>query len=131
MIDSFKLAIEHGQKLAGLYVDGLRLSTAAALAQLFSVVALAAIVFLLGIIVLVFIAIGIGALLTEYMAPFLAYLIVAGFFVLIIVLLVALKRVLFVNPIARFVSRLIVNQPTAPADNENEEKTEADEHHAQ
>jgi len=131
MIDSFKSAIEHGKELAGLYVDDLRLSTASALTQLFSTVALAAIVFLLGIIVLVFVAIGVGALLTEYMAPLLAYLIVAGFFVLIIVSLVALRRALFVNPIARFVSRLIVNQPTMPADNENEEKTEADEHFAQ
>lgn len=131
MIDSFKQTVEQGKKLAGLYIDGLRLSVAETLTQLFSAIALTAMVFLLGIIVLVFITVGIGALLTEYMAPFWAYLIVAGFFVLVIILLVAFKKVVFVDPIARFISGLIVNPPSSPADNENTENTESDEHAAQ
>ena len=130
MIDSFKQTVEQGKKLAGLYLDGLRLSAAETLTQMFSAIALAAVILLLGIIVLVLIAIGACALLSEYIAPFWAYMVVAGFFVIVIMLLVALRRVLFLDPIARFISGLIVNPPSMPAD-ENKENAEADEHPGQ
>lgn len=65
----------------------------------------------LGIVCLVFVSIGIGHLLATSIAPHLAYLIVAAFYLILFVTVIAMRRKLFVDPIARFMSRLLVEEP--------------------
>lgn len=99
------------RRLAGLYIRSARLSVAEKLTLLFSAVALYSVAMILGMVALVFITIGIASVLAAYIAPFWSYLIVGGVFVLIIVILFVFRKQLLINPIARFISRLVVESP--------------------
>lgn len=99
------------KKLGSLYIEKARLKTTEKVAILLSSIAFSAIVVAIGLVFLVFVSIGIGHLLATTIAPHLAYLIVAGFYLVILVLAVLLRRRLFVDPITRFMSRLLVDEP--------------------
>lgn len=99
------------RRIATLYIENAKLSTAEKLTVLLSGIAICALVMVLGLLALVFIAIGISALLSEFIAPFWSYFIIAGLFILIAGIIIMLKEPLVLNPVARFISRLFVDQP--------------------
>jgi hypothetical protein len=66
----------------------------------------------------VFISVGVGHLLATTIAPQLAYLIVALFYVVLLLVVCLMRRALFVDPIARFISKLLLDTP----DNSHEEE---------
>lgn len=99
------------KKLASLYIDNVRLTSAEKLTIFLSGVALFSIVIILAMIAMIFIAIGLASMLEEYIAPFWSYFIIAAVILLIIGLLFLLKTPLFVNPIARFISKLLLTPP--------------------
>lgn len=109
------------KKLAGLYLEKGRLKVTERLTILLSTVAFAALIIALALILLIFISIGVGHLLATSIAPHFAYLIVAGFYLLLLIIALALRRQIFVNPIARFMSRLLLDDP-----NEHTSATKAD-----
>jgi len=94
-----------------LYVESARLKVTEKISILLASIAFVGVIMVLGLVCLVFISIGIGHLLATTVAPHLAYLIIAVFYLLLFVLALALKRRLFVDPISRFMSRLIVEEP--------------------
>ncbi len=102
---------ELGRRLAGLYLDNARLTAAEKMTLLFSSVALYSVVLVLAMVMMVFVSMGIATMLAEYIAPFWSYFIVAGVFLTVIVLLFVFKSQLLVNPIARFISSLLVSPP--------------------
>jgi len=102
---------ELGRRLVGLYLDNARLTAAEKITLLFSSVALYSVVLVLAMVMIVFVSMGIATMLSEYIAPFWSYFIVAGVFLLVIVLLFVFKSQLLVNPIARFISSLLVSPP--------------------
>ena len=97
--------------IAGLYIHNARLTAAEKLTLLFSAVALYSIAMILGMVALVFITMGIASVLAAYIAPFWSYLIVGGVFVLMIVAMFLFRSQILLNPIARFMSKLIVESP--------------------
>lgn len=99
------------RRLAGLYIHSARLSAAEKLTLLFSAVALYSVAMILGMVALVFITMGIASVLAAYIAPFWSYFIVGGVFVVMIAALYLFRTQLLINPIARFISRLIVESP--------------------
>lgn len=103
------------RRLGGLYLENARLTAAEKLTLLFAAVAAYSVAMILGMVALVFVTMGIATLLSDYIAPYWIYLIVAGVFVGIIVLLFALRKPLLIDPIARFVSKLIVSDPSQPS----------------
>ena len=103
------------KRLGSLYIDKARLKTSEKLTILLSTVAFTAVVVALFLILLVFVSIGIGHLLATSIAPHLAYLYVAGFYLLLLVLMVILRKPVFINPISRFISRLLVKVPDSDA----------------
>ncbi len=108
------------RRLAGLHLENARLTVAEKLTLLFAAVAAYSVAMILGMVALVFVTMGIATLLAEYIAPYWIYLIVGGVFVAIIVCLFVFRKALLIDPIARFVSRLIVAPPksfTEPTDN--------------
>lgn len=94
-----------------LYLDNARLTAAEKLTLLLSAVALYSVAMVLGMVALVFITMGIASVLSAYIAPFWSYLIVGGVFVALIVILFVFRTQLLINPIARFISKLIVKEP--------------------
>lgn len=99
------------QRLGRLYVSKMRLDLSEKLARLLSGVALALIVLILGICVMVFATLSVSAVLSDMLPDYWSYLIIGGFYLLLIVLLVLLKTPLLTNPITRFISRIIVESP--------------------
>ena len=94
-------------ELAKLYLVNARLTLTEKMARLLGLLAVCAIVFVLAVVAFLFISlalinwIGIGVGI-EW-----AYMIMGGFYVLLIVVLFIFKKALIINPLARFISRLL------------------------
>lgn len=86
--------------------------------MLISVFAIAMLALMLSVIVMIFLVMGIATLLESYIEPFWTYFIVAGVFILIIALIVLLRIPLIYNPVARFISKLLLTPP-----NQNQQKS--------
>ncbi|MDE6397162.1 MAG: phage holin family protein [Muribaculaceae bacterium] len=97
--------------LGVLYFEKARLKTTEKITILLATVAYSAVIMALGLVCLVFVSIGIGHLLATTLAPHLAYLIIAAFYLIVFILAIVFRRRLFVDPIARFMSRLLVEKP--------------------
>lgn len=99
------------QRLGRLYATKARLDLTEKLSRLLSGVALALIVLILGVCFMVFATLAISAVLSDVLPTYWSYLIVGGFYLILIVLLILLKTPLLTNPISRFISRIIVESP--------------------
>lgn len=91
-------------------IDSLRLSAAERLTLLLSAIAIAALATIFGTAVVLFCSIGVARLL-EAIAPHSAYFIVAGFYALLLAVVLLLRRPLIADPVARLVTRLLVAPP--------------------
>lgn len=116
--DSIQSIASGVRRLGLLYVEKARLQATEKVTILLSTIAFTATMLALALILMVFITIGVGHLLATTVAPHLAYLIVAAFYLLVIIILIAMRRRIFIDPIARFMSRLLVQAPESddPAD---------------
>ena len=95
-----------------LNLDYARLTAAERLTVLLTTIAFYMTVVAAGTIMLIFISIGVGHLLAATCIGKMAYLYVAAFYLLIFVLLIVFRRRIFIDPICRFVTRLMVKPPT-------------------
>ena len=111
LADSFSSVSRSVRKLGELYIEKARLKTTERLTILLSTVAFAAVSISIALILLVFVSIGVGHLLATTIAPHLAYLIVAGFYLVLLILAVVFRTQLFINPVSRFMSRLLLDEP--------------------
>lgn len=109
---------EHSRTLAAtvgkyisLLIEDTRLSLAEKTTRLVASIAFVAAVVIVSTIAMVFISLGVSMFLSEYIGPQWAFLIVSGFYIVVLAVIMAARRVLFVDPIARFISRLIVTPP--------------------
>ncbi|MFG6385411.1 MAG: phage holin family protein [Muribaculaceae bacterium] len=104
LIDNFK-------KLLALNLDYARLTAAEKLTILLSTIAFYSMVCILGTLVLIFVSIGVGHLLATTVARVAAYLYVAGFYMVLFILLFVFRKKIFIDPTARFISKLFVKPP--------------------
>ncbi len=104
------------RRLLKLYCDSGRLALAEKLTRLMSVIAMFFIGVILGVCVLMFITLGVGRLLTEHMPDYWSFFIIGGFYALLIVALIIFRKPLLTNPLARFLSALIVEPPKSVED---------------
>ncbi|MDE6276944.1 MAG: hypothetical protein K2M06_02440 [Muribaculaceae bacterium] len=109
-----------------LVAEDLRLTAAEKLTVLFSTVTFFALVLIMGTVGLVFVSIGIGHWLAATVAPLMAYLYIAMFYVVLLVVLIIFKRQLLIDPICRFVTRLIVEPPKSETSNSAERHERVD-----
>lgn len=115
-------SLSNGVKRLGmLYVEKARLMAAEKVSILLSTIAFTVVIAAIAVVLLVFVTIGVGHLLAMSIAPHLAYLIMAGFYLLLLIVAMALRRKCFINPISRFVSRIFVEAPQNDDDEETEE----------
>lgn len=100
------------RQLASLYIENAKLTTAEKITMLFSGIALVCAMMFLALIAMIFIAIGITSLLESYIAPFWSYFIIAGVFIIALVVLYFFREHIIENPIARFISKIVLNPPS-------------------
>lgn len=105
-------------KYIKLLIEDTRLSIAQKVSHLFIGIAIVSVLIVLGTVATFFISIAMCKLLEMVVASVWAYLIVAGFYILILLIILIFKNALIVNPIARFVSRLIINPPKTDPNND-------------
>ncbi len=105
-------------KYIGLLIEDTRLSVAEKATRLVASMAFVAAVVIVSTIAMVFISLGVSMFLSEVLGPQWAFLIVSGFYVVVLVIIVAARRALFVDPIARYISRLIVTPPQNETNND-------------
>lgn len=99
------------KRLSSLYVENLRLKSTEKITIILAAVAFYAVAMALGLVCLVFISIGIGHWMATTIAPHLAYLFIAAFYLVLFVLCILWRRQIFIDPIARFISRVLVEIP--------------------
>ncbi len=105
--------IDSLKRYLSLYADYMRLSAAEKMSMLLSAVAFYTLIVAMALIALIFLSIGVGFLLASVMTLYWAFFIVTAFYILIFSLLIIFRHTLIVDPIARFVSRLLVKPPKA------------------
>lgn len=101
------------RRLFSLEVENLQLMLTEKLTLLFGRLALVAVCFIVGATALVFLSMSVADFLLRGLAPCWTYLIIAGFYILIIIIAASLRRKLIIDPIARFISRVILAPPSA------------------
>lgn len=114
------------KKLGLLYLAKGRLKAAEKMTVFLSSLALALVLVPLGLLCLIFISISLGRLLANSFEPYIAFLFVSAFYLLVIVVIVVFRRRLFVDPIARFMSRLLIEKPYDDSDTESVDSDNAD-----
>ena len=97
--------------LLGLQVENLRLKLTEKITILLAMVAFYAVIMVLGLVFFVFVSLALSNLLATVLPPYLAYMSLALVYVLAFVLICLLRRQIFFDPIARFMSRLLVELP--------------------
>ncbi len=106
------------KRLFSLEVENLQLMLTEKLTLLFGRIALVAVCFVVGATALVFLSMSVADFLLRGLAPCWTYLIIAAFYILIIIIAASFRRRLIIDPIARFISRVILAPPS-------DEKTDA------
>lgn len=109
--ESFKSVYAILRRFVFLHINNARLTTAEKLTLLGTTIVYGALLMLLGSMALFFITIGIAELLAFTLDTKFAYLMVAGFYILLVILLIIFKRQLILNPVCRYITRLIAPKP--------------------
>lgn len=99
------------QRYLKLLLEDTRLNAAEKLTRLMSAVAISAIMLFLAVVTLVFLSLGLSMALAEVMKPLWAFIIVAAIYLVLCVVLLLARKVLIIDPIARFTSKLLLDPP--------------------
>lgn len=106
-----------GRRLMSLRIESVRLKAAEKLTLLFSTLIFCGVTAALTVGLSVFAIIGVGLWLTTIMPAYLVFMIIALFLLLVLILVIALRRYIFDNPVARFVTQLLLDPDTFDDDN--------------
>lgn len=102
------------KRLISLYIENVKLTAAEKLTVVMSAAVLLLVALVFGIFMLAFLSGACIELLALVLPAWASYAILGGFFLLLVVLVIAFRKHIIVNPIARFVSRLVlIRQVTA------------------
>lgn len=97
------------KQLVTLKFEYTRLTVAEKATVLFSMVALAIIMFFLCGAVVLFLSVALSHLLAESVGAVWSSVIVAGIYLVVLLIVVAFRKQLIVNPISRFITRLLLH----------------------
>jgi len=123
-IEAIKEYIGPFQRIAGLYIQSGKLTLTKVMTGILTAVVIAFICLLFVIISLALLSYGAIEALSLHMSSIWAYLIVGGFYLILIVLMIVFRRTIIINPIARSLSKIILDAP----DNHNTTGDEEEQH---
>ena len=104
--------LEDVKKLSGLQIEKVKLQLTEQLTLILSKVLLAAIIFVMIVAAVIFLTIACAQWLKGIMNPLVAYSIVAVFHMVVAALVFMFRRQWIIDPIARFLSRIILDPPS-------------------
>ncbi len=107
--NSFSRLWQQGKDYATLKIEYAKLTAAEKLSVLLSAVAVAFVVFSLAMVALIFLSVALAEWLGQSIGMAWGCGIVAVVYIAMMVLLFLLRKPLFINPVSRFVSRLILS----------------------
>ena len=110
------------RRMASLGIESVKLTTAERLTVLCSAISIIAMLAMVLGFVLLFFSLGCVKMLSQSMSEFWAYVIVGGVYVVAGAIIIVARRVLVVDPIARFMSRLILGNNYKPSIDNNEDE---------
>lgn len=99
------------KKLITLEIDFVKLSLAEKLIILLSVLTVSIVALIIVMCAMLFISIGVVKMLSIIVPDCWGYIIIGGFYILLLIMLLSLKRIMIVNPISRLITKLILNKP--------------------
>lgn len=94
-----------------LLVEDTKLSVTEKLTRLLATIALASLLTVIAMVALVFLSIAAAIALAGVFTPHWAFVIVAAFYIIIMIVLYTCRKTLLINPIARFLSSLLLTPP--------------------
>lgn len=107
----FSIIYQLIKRLIAVKVDDARVAAAEKATSLLASIVYFFVLFMLALCLLGFISAAGAHWLSQVMSPGWAYLIIAGFYALLVAIFVLGKRVIVIDPIARFISKLFVKSP--------------------
>lgn len=110
------------KRLCALQFENVKLVITEKLTLLLGRIALVAIAFVVSTTALIFISMAVADFLLRGLQPCWTYLIIGAFYVMIVVITCCFRRKLIVDPIARYLSRVILDPP---ADKGADRKTDS------
>lgn len=99
------------KKLCSLEIENARLLLTEKMTLLVAKVMLTAVVFVLSTAAMIFISMALADYLLRSLSPAATYSIVGLFYILAAVLIAAFRKQLIVDPVARYVSRVVLDPP--------------------
>ncbi len=112
--NNYSLLYKLLRRLLGLKLEDARLILAIKLTKLLGGIVFVMLGIMLFLCMLGFISLAIGHLLSTVMHPVWAYLIIALFYFALFAIIAAFRKTLIMDPIARFISKLIIESPVSP-----------------
>ncbi len=111
--NQYRTLWEQLRRLFNLEVENARFLVTEKLVVLLSSITFYAILAVIITCVTIFLTIGAVNLMLERVEPHWAYMIVAAFYLMLMLILIIFRRQLIINPIARFLSSVILDPPSA------------------
>lgn len=102
---------KEAKRLLSLQIENARLIITEKLTLLLGRIALVAVAFVVSATALIFLSMAAADFLLRGLAPCWTYLIIGGFYVAIAMVAICFRRRLIVDPIARYISRVILDPP--------------------
>lgn len=105
------------KRLVGLEVENVKLMATEKLTLLMGRIALAAVCFVISAAALVFLSMSVADFILQDLPPRWTYLIIGCFYIVLIIVAACFRKQLIVDPIARFISRVLLDPPAqTPSD---------------
>ena len=99
------------QQLLRLYLTDVRLTATERLSRLLTTLSLVFVLSLLGLGVLLFLSFSMAAFFSTFLPAGFAYMIVAGVYLILIIVVLIFRRQLLEDPVTRLLSKVILNKP--------------------
>lgn len=116
----YKSLLQQARDFASLKMEGWRLLAVDKATEMLSVIVFLAIALMLGICVMLFLSVALVHLIACFMSITWAYLVVGGCYALMLFIVTVLRRQLIADSVARFLSKLFLEQPKLSDDEMSE-----------
>lgn len=114
--NSYHKIFSEVRRLCNLQIENGKLMLTEKLTLLVAKITLTAVVFVMATAAMIFVSIAVAHLLLRSMSPVATYAIVGAFYVIIAIIAMIFRRQLIVDPIARYISRVILDPPACKED---------------
>lgn len=119
LTDTFKGVIDNGKQWLKLEIEYMKLTATEKITVLLSTLIFGAVCLLIGIVILIMLAFALVYVFEGIVSPAVAFICVAGALLILIAAIFFLRKPLLENPIARLLSKVILDLKPEEDDKEN------------